>query len=321
MSEERELDRRERIQISKKLVKARKILRSIRGIFTVFGIGLAIWAVNLFLLGDAVPSIFKVVFVVQALLLLAGAVFLYAAPLAFTILLVITFTISSTAIAASDGFTIGFLVHFFTMIAACCAIAPIAKVTRTLQEHPELADRDQLKRRARTDAPTARALERSDERRAGQLQSNIRVIATVGAIAVIATVVVIVWKSSNPAASAASTTEAPLTEAEIAARESKLGPKLAEFRAAWSRSDMKWLEDNFVESRILTTWPKVKRVIEKRGWVGALPELDRGFEQRRIGEDSQAVTFDLAVKGQLKTRWEYESDAWRIARVVFSRTR
>ena len=107
---------------------------------------------------------------------------------------------------------------------------------------------------------------------------------------------------------------------EVARRDDAFTDTLRVFRSAWARSDQADVKALGSEEFLAEKWYKVQDLLERRGWSDAFPPIDSGTT---VGsnDDFRSVWFDLTPKGKLKTSWVFEDDRWRVARIVFSRTR
>ena len=65
-------------------------------------------------------------------------------------------------------------------------------------------------------------------------------------------------------------------------------------------------------------WPKVQKLLDKRGWREALPRLHEA-EIFDHGDEGFDVFFTIDDEERLKTRWRYDASGWRISRFMFSK--
>ena len=84
--------------------------------------------------------------------------------------------------------------------------------------------------------------------------------------------------------------------------------------------------DKLVDEKFVETWVNWRAWLQAHnqqdgGFADFLKELEVEYESYPRGPAEHDIWFDFVLKGQLKTRWIYEDDTWRIHRLVFSRTR
>ena len=318
----RDPDKAARFEIERKLTRARRLLRSIRNIYVVLAIGFAIWTAIMFLV--KAPTAVLVIMTTQTVCLIAGSIFLYAQPLFFTLGLACLLTVAAAIEYYIGGLTVSCVIDGFFAFAAWCAVSPIAGVTKLMKEYPALIDDSKLRRRKRHDAPTSEALARAETRRADQRRAKMRTAGIVAGVivGVIGIVIAVNALGGDPEVSAdTGNTEKAWTASELRTMENQLQPAIDAFVAAWGRSDVEWIGNRFEAGRQISFWPKVLRLLDRRGFMDDLPEIEPQPNVTELGPDKHDVVFEFSIKGQLKTRWVWDEGDWRLYKLTLSKMR
>ncbi len=318
--------------VKRELTKARTLVKTIRTIFWVITALTALATIGTWMARHELavqglnPWIWFGISLAITLLMAAGALFVHLHPLAWTIALASFATLfAGLHIFGGDiGFQMG--IWCFVAFGLWASMPILLKVHRLMQEHPDLIDASKLKRRERRDVDVSEVRLRAAERDRQRAKAKLRTFGIVGGVllAIVAGIVIYnsigddkdVKQQRNRMAVAPERTPEDLKRIEA-----MFAPRIESFQDAWKRSDVAAIEAMLTDDKQRTYWPKVARLLVKRGWDAVLPTVkEPQFFPR--GAVSKDVWFDLEPKGTLKTRWKFEdNDAWCIDTLRFANTR
>ncbi len=325
---QRDPERAEKIMIERKLVKARKVLKSVRLMYGILAIPAILQAIVFASSLQDSPgpasgaeSINFMLALGTALLMVAGVAFLYLQPLFWTCVIACIDSLNMVMIFTGDGGLHPF--RFAVTIFLWSAVGLMLNITRLQKDYPDFLTNDKLKRRKRregTDVSEARnrAEDRDRERRSARNRS----LAIFGGIVLVVIFGVSLFsgdsKSSTVKAGQSNARPEP-SKAEKAVMEEELTAQLSAFKLAYGEVDLEGMKAMFMPEKREYYFPRIVRVIEKRGWIDELPTL-RDEDHYRDSSYKQRIYFELP-KGQLKTLWMFIDEGWRIQKFTFSKTR
>lgn len=319
------VDKSQRIEIERKLRKARGVLKSMRLLYAVLGIASLLFFASMMLfelpdgeLGD-VLNVARVILGVQAALLIVGAIFLYAQPLFFSLSMACVLTvgvlIQSWIAWQAQDLSLQLVLNIFVVVCLWCAVPIIARVASLQREHPDLIDTSALKSRQRfVEAPTGAALARAELKRATERRARLRTVGIVAGAILLSVLAYFPIRAAMRDAPEVEEVKA-YTTSEIAAIEAKLMPAVYGFAARWTANDRQAVHDMFTADRQRTFWPEIERFLKRYDWFDDLPKLSGDPVQKPGSLDSQDVWFSLLPKGTLKTRWTWQDERWQLHRL------
>jgi hypothetical protein len=320
----RRLQSGEKTAIVRQLAKARRLVASVRGAYWVLAVMGALVTLAAYALASKDPDRWFgfALALALTLALVGGALFSHLHPLAWTVALAGLWTIDSV-LGLVDGQVP--VLSLLITLSLWCVVPLMLNVQRLMREHPDLIDTSKLKKRERKEGvDVSEARLHAEARRRQRAKSQLKSFATVAGIVV--AIVFGIWlvmkatgKDGGNTARAASPPALSDTEASRIAE--LLEPRIGEFERVWAATDLDTLEAMFTDDKQETSWPKVLGTLQKRGWHEQLPSMTGVPDYFPRGQIERDVFFDLLPKGQLKTRWRFEDEAWKIDRFVFSHTR
>lgn len=253
---------------------------------------------------------------------IAGFLFFQANPFVWTVVLAalqtLNLAIKLVQVPQWSGLVVAVLAIQGLLVAALWSAVPItARVMKILRERAA---------EAKTAGKAAPLATRAATR---EMQDQTRALRTFGitAAVVFAAALLAAWlpyrASANSRAEAVDRARQAETEREqrLATRDVRAGEleaTAAEFRSDWGKSDLERVKAYFEPEKRETLWPKIERLLEKRGWKDKLPAL-ADAEVNDQGLDGFDVFFQIDDVERLKTRWSYVDGKWRLVRFMFSK--
>lgn len=326
-------DKALKIAIEQKLRRARTVLKSLRMMYGVLAIPMWLWVIVESVQlseGTGGATVGSLAMALSfAILMLAGALFLFVHPLGFALAMACgaTLFVGSNLVMALIGdapFSAMLGVRIAGVIALWCAVGVIANIMKLKREYPDLIDTEKLKRRQRfDDAPVSAALARAEAKRSELRTARLKLFGWVAG----AVFVVVIGAFGVNAAMSEEPQEpagpAVYTAQEIQRIGAKLDPALTIFWSAWNRSDLDSIEAQLDPSRTGRFWRLVKSALRKRDWTDNHPPLDTSRDKRTGSPEQQDVWFEFERGGQtpsggtLKTTWKWSGSEWQLFRIVF----
>lgn len=313
----------EKTSVVRELTKARRLVASVRGVYWMLAVLGGLITLSAYALASKDPDYWFgfALALALTLALVGGALFSHLHPLAWTVGLASLWTID-VALGLVDG-SVPWL-SLSVAVSLWCAVPLMLNVHRLMREYPDLIDTSKLKKRHRkegVEVSEARlnAAARSRHRKRAQMKSFATIAGIV--VAIVFGIWLVTKSAGEDSSGTASSSSSALSDEEASRAAGLLEPRIGEFERVWAAADLDTLEAMFTDKKRRTYWPKIVGTLKKRGWHDELPRLRGAADYHQRGQAESDVIFGLLPQGELKTRWRFEEDTWRIDRLVFSHTR